>query len=86
MNKDKIIKDLKEQNDSLKLQYEYRNIRCVHLEKENERLQQENQQLKHNGNKVIRILETLKDSARWERHLYEVDYMLDILKGGNNEK
>ena len=79
MNKDKIIKDLKKQNDSLKLQYEYRNIRCVHLEIEN-------QQLKHNRDKAIRTLETLKSSARWERHLYEIDYIIDILRGGNNEK
>ena len=46
MNKDKIIKDLKKRNDSLKMQYEYRNIRCINLENENQRLLEENQQLK----------------------------------------
>lgn len=53
MNKDKIIKDLKKRNDSLKMQYEYRNIRCIHLEYENQRLQQENQQLKKQKDEVV---------------------------------
>lgn len=52
MNKDKIIKDLKKRNDSLKMQYEYRNIRCIHLENENNKLQQENQQLKENYDRI----------------------------------
>ena len=56
MNKDKIIKDLKKRNDSLKMQYEYRNIRCVHLEKENERLQQENQQLKKQKDDAVKFI------------------------------
>ena len=43
-------------------------------------------QLENNRDKAIRTLETLKGSARWERHLYEVDYMLDILKGGSDDK
>ena len=56
MNKDKIIKDLKKRNDSLKMQYEYINIRCIHLEKENERLQQENQQLKKQKDDVVEYI------------------------------
>ena len=40
MNKDKIIKDLKERNDKLSNQYRLRDIRCVHLEMENADLQQ----------------------------------------------
>lgn len=40
MNKDKIIKDLKERNDKLANQYRLRDIRCVHLERENERLKE----------------------------------------------
>lgn len=38
------------------------------------------EQLESNTDKVIKTLETLKGSARWERHLHEIDYMLDILK------
>ena len=40
MNKDKIIKDLKERNEKLSNQYRLRDIRCVHLEMENADLQQ----------------------------------------------
>lgn len=41
MNKDKIIKDLKKRNDKLAEQYRLRDIRCVHLEIENQSLQAE---------------------------------------------
>lgn len=37
-------------------------------------------------NKAIRTLETLRHSARWERHLYEVDNLLSILKGDSDDK
>lgn len=40
MNKDKIIKDLKERNEKLSNQYRLRDIRCIHLEKENTDLQE----------------------------------------------
>jgi len=40
MNKDKIIKDLKERNEKLSNQYRLRDIRCVHLENENADLQE----------------------------------------------
>lgn len=43
------------------------------------------EQLENNRDKAIRTLETLKGSARWERHLYEVDYILNILKGDSDE-
>lgn len=58
MNKDKIIKDLKKRNDSLKMQYEYRNIRCIHLEKENEILRENAE----NNDKVV-------DKVNWENNL-----------------
>ena len=44
-----------------------------------EELEQENQQLKKQKDDVVKVLYQLKGSARWERHLYEVDYMLRIL-------
>lgn len=31
--------------------------------------------------KTIETLKTLKGSARWERHMYEIDYLINILKG-----
>lgn len=38
MNYKKVIKDLKERNDKLQEQYRLRDIRCIHLEYENEML------------------------------------------------
>ena len=38
MNYKKVIKDLKERNDKLQEQYILRDIRCIHLEYENEML------------------------------------------------
>ena len=38
MNHNKVIKDLKERNDKLQEQYRLRDIRCIHLEYENEML------------------------------------------------
>ena len=60
MNYNKVIKDLKERNNNLQEQYRLRDIRCIHLEYENEMLKsdfetqheltkkyaEENQQLK----------------------------------------
>lgn len=36
--------------------------------------------------KAIRTLKVLKGSARWERHLYEIDDLIEILKGEENER
>lgn len=41
MNYNKVIKDLKEKNDKLQEQYRLRDIRCIHLEYENEKLKAE---------------------------------------------
>ena len=38
MNYNKVIKDLKERNDKLQEQYRLKDIRCIHLEYENEML------------------------------------------------
>lgn len=51
----------------------------VKLQSENDKLQYENMQLKKQKDDVVKVLYQLKGSARWERHLYEVDYMLRML-------
>ena len=70
MNYKKVIKDLKERNDKLQEQYRLRDIRCIHLEYENEMLKsdfeaqheltknyaEENKQLKDNWNKLKKWL------------------------------
>ncbi|MBQ3298606.1 MAG: hypothetical protein IJA94_06660 [Bacilli bacterium] len=35
-------------------------------------------------NKAVRTLKTLKGSARWERHLFEVDGLINILEGDSD--
>ena len=69
MNYKKVIKDLKERNDKLQEQYRLRDIRCIHLEYENEMLKsdfeaqheltekyaEENKQLKDNWNNLKKI-------------------------------
>ena len=57
--------------------------RIAILEKENERLLKKSYKDDVIITKVKEILETLKGSARWERHLYEVDYLLNIVNGGD---
>ena len=46
MKENKIIKDLKERNEKLVNQYRDRDIRCVSLERQLEKLQQENLDLR----------------------------------------
>ena len=78
MNYKKVIKDLKERNDKLQEQYRLRDIRCIHLEYENEMLKsdfkaqheltkkyaEENKQLKDNWNKL-------------KEYLHNVDVVID---------
>ena len=78
MNYKKVIKDLKERNDKLQEQYRLRDIRCVHLEYENEMLKsdfeaqheltknyaEENKRLKDNWNKL-------------KEYLHNVDVVID---------
>lgn len=70
MNYKKVIKDLKERNDKLQEQYRLRDIRCIHLEYENEMLKsdfeaqheltekyaEENKQLKDNWNMLKELV------------------------------
>ena len=87
MNKDKIIKDLKERNEKLSNQYRLRDIRCVHLESENEDLQQ----------RIDKAIEYIKIYRSYENidgkdylksrdeigslGLFQVDGLLEILGG-----
>ena len=78
MNYKKVIKDLKERNDKLQEQYRLRDIRCIHLEYENEMLKsdfeaqheltknyaEENKRLKDNWNKL-------------KEYLHNVDVVID---------
>ena len=71
MNYKKVIKDLKDRNDKLQEQYRLRDIRCIHLEYENEMLKsdfeaqheltknyaEENKRLKDNWNELKKWLE-----------------------------
>ena len=71
MNYKKVIKDIKERNDKLQEQYRLRDIRCIHLEYENEMLKsdfeaqheltknyaEENKRLKDNWNELKKWLE-----------------------------
>ena len=84
MNKDKIIKDLKERNDKLANQYRLRDIRCVHLEIENERLQQENKQLKEENQKLYERLFKARKMIFDNYGVldkYQIEMLEDILKG-----
>ena len=70
MNYNKVIKDLKERNDKLQEQYRLRDIRCIHLEYENEMLKndfeaqheltkkyaEENQELKEKLSKIETLI------------------------------
>ena len=86
MNYKKVIKDLKERNDKLQEQYRLRDIRCVHLEYENEMLKsdfeaqheltknyaEENKRLKDNWNKLKEYL-----NYKSERTVGEDEYVYD---------
>lgn len=86
MNYKKVIKDLKERNDKLQEQYRLRDIRCIHLEYENEMLKsdfeaqheltkkyaEENKRLKDNWNKLKEYL-----NYKSERAVGEDEYVYD---------
>lgn len=71
MNKDKIIKDLKKRNAKLKNQNELKDIRCCHLE-------QENQKLKNNKIKDDKLINSLNDfnyKLKQRYELLELNYL-----------
>lgn len=78
MNKDKIIKDLKERNEKLSNQYRLRDIRCVHLENENADLQEKlavvNEMNVANYNKYCEVLKEnteLKEKTEYLKNKIE---------------
>lgn len=85
MNYKKVIKDLKERNDKLQEQYRLRDIRCIHLEYENEMLKsdfeaqheltekyaEENKQLKENYDRIYN--ENCK--LREEHNISDIDLL-----------
>lgn len=92
MNYNKVIKDLKERNDKLQEQYRLRDIRCIHLEYENEMLKndfeaqheltkkyaEENQELKNQ-------LEENKDKINWYEN-FEINKTIDKLRIKHNNQ
>lgn len=72
MNKDKIIKDLKERNEKLSNQYRLRDIRCVHLEEENKKLK--------------RQLEYLRSGEYLNQLKFERNMLEDIVQNGGVSK
>ena len=95
MNYKKVIKDLKERNDKLQEQYRLRDIRCIHLEYENEMLKsdfeaqheltknyvEENKRLKDNWNKLKAYA---KEIISTDNELYGTDLLdkMEELEGG----
>jgi len=71
------IEELEEENKKLKEELE-----DINVSKDNYvKLVNKVGELTEKIDKTIGILETLKGSARWERHLYEIDNLIKILKG-----
>lgn len=81
------ITNLQQENERLKEENKhiFANVNDDELLRSNAMNWAEAQDYKLRIEKVIRILETLKGSARWERHLYEIDNMLDTLNGRSDE-
>ena len=78
----KIIKDLKECNDKLVNQYRDRDIRCVSLERQLDKLKEENQKMKEVIDKAVEYIEKhLTDNGRFLMlNEWQVPDLLRILK------
>lgn len=87
----KIIKDLKERNDKLVNQYRDRDIRCVSLERQLEKLQQENLELRIQvsareevANKYKAVIDKAKELINKCVELQlENDYLMDRINLAN---
>lgn len=98
MNYKKVIKDLKERNDKLQEQYRLRDIRCIHLEYENEMLKgdfeaqheltkkyvKENKELKEVIDKAIEYILKETKSMPVNGCTIRLKELLDILKEAEN--
>ena len=84
------IGNIKHINDKINCVYSSNGITTMSTKQYNNyieiinNLKKENQQLKKQKDDVVKVLYQLKRSARWERHLYEVDYMLGMLDETND--
>ena len=89
--RNKIIKDLKERNDKLVNQYRDRDIRCVSLERQLEKLQQENLELRIQvsareevANKYKAVIDKAKELINKCVELQlENDYLMDRINLAN---
>ena len=87
----KIIKDLKERNDKLVNQYRDRDIRCVSLERQLDKLKEENQKMKEVIDNAIQALaEGIAFCKNDSQESFDIcniaiareQHILDILKEG----
>lgn len=97
MNYKKVIKDLKERNDSLAHQYRLRDIRCIHLEYENKMLKsdfeaqheltkkyvKENKELKEDISFCLHSIKQEKEMSTDSRTRNEMTSCYEILKRWN---
>ena len=82
MNKDKIIKDLKERNDSLNNQYRLRDIRCVCLENKVQEQEKEIERLKAREKECIEHYQVaLKYANEMEERTIKAMHFVDQVLG-----
>lgn len=78
MNYNKVIKDLKQRNDKLQEQYRLRDIRCIHLEYENEMLKSDFEAQHELTKKYAEENQELKKQLE-EYQLQNIDLRADIM-------
>lgn len=72
MKDNKIIKDLKERNDKLKMQYDFSNIHLISLENKYANLQIENTKLKQDKQEIAKEIKLLLECGMYENYEYTV--------------
>lgn len=88
MNKDKVIKDLKERNDSLNNQYRLRDIRCVYLENEVQEQKKEIERLQKIIFSAMHYIDQVLGyhlSSGYEQLDKDCNELFGILKGVDKE-